>query len=320
MLRFLVRRLVISLVMLIGVSIFIFIVLRLLPGDPIVSTIGAAPGVTAATIAALRRKAGLDEPLIVQYGHWVGGVFRGNFGESYFNQYSVTTLIGQRLPTTLELVVLSIGLTVLCAVPLGLLAARRPRGPIDRIVTGIASIGMSLPQYIVALILITVVAVKLHWLPARGFVPLSQSVGTNLKDMILPSVTLAIVASPALLRYLRSSLLEVMNSHYIRTARGKGVSERSVLLRHALRNALVPSLTILGVITGVTLGGAVIIEYMFGLPGLGSLAIDAANTRDYAILQSVTLLVAAMFILTTLAVDVAIALLDPRLRVGRRHG
>jgi peptide/nickel transport system permease protein len=133
-------------------------------------------------------------------------------------------------------------------------------------------------------------------------------------------VTLAIVASPALLRFLRSSLLEVMNSHYIRTARGKGVAERTVLVRHALRTALVPSLTILGVITGVTLGGAVIIEYMFGLPGLGSLAIDAANTRDYAILQSVTLLVAAMFILTTLAVDVIIALLDPRLRVGMQHG
>lgn len=312
------RRVAVSIVMLIATSVLIFVVLRLLPGDPVITRLGATPGISADTVARLRKDAGLDDSIAVQYFRWIGGVVHGDFGNSYFNQFSVTQLIGQRLPATLELTFFAMALTVLLAVPTALLAVRRPGGFIDKILTTLASAGMALPQFLVGVTLIVIFSVRLKWFPSRGFTPIGESLGRNLQEMVLPSLTLAIAAAPLLLRFLRASLLEVLDTSYIRTARGKGVSSRRVLMDHALRNALVPGLTMLGLIVGYTLGGVVIIEYIFGLPGIGSLAVDAVSKRDYAVLQSVVLLIAAMFILTTLVVDILIGVLDPRLRSGVR--
>ncbi len=296
MVRMIGRRLAVSIGMLVAVSALIFVILRLLPGDPVITRLGATPGVSAATIALLRKQAGLDDPIAVQYFHWIGGMVHGDFGRSYFNQFSVTELIGQRLPATLELTLVSMVLAVVMAVPTALLAVRRPVG------------------------LIVIFAVRLKWLPSRGYTPISESLGGNVKTILLPALTLAITAAPLLLRFLRASLLEVLNASYIRTARGKGAPGGRVLINHALRNAMIPALTMLGMIVGYTLGGVVIIEYVFGLPGLGALAVDAVTKRDYAVLQSCVLLISAMFILTTLAVDVLIGVLDPRLRAGARDG
>lgn len=320
MIRMVVRRIAVSIAMLIAVSALIFVVLRLLPGDPVITRLGASPGVSPETIAALKKSAGLDAPIATQYFRWIGGVVHGDFGQSYFNQYSVTQLIGQRLPTTLELTILAMILAVVIATPAALVAVRRPGGVVDRIITTFASAGMALPNFIVGVLLIVIFAVKLRLLPSRGFTPLSESVVGNLESVLLPAVTLAIAAAPLLVRFLRASLLEALAAPYIRTARGKGGSPARVLLAHALRNALIPAVTMLGLIVGYTLGGTVIIEYVFGLPGIGSLAVDAVTKRDYAVLQSCVLLISAMFILTTLVVDIVTGLLDPRIKAGASRG
>jgi peptide/nickel transport system permease protein len=320
MLRMVGRRVAVSIVMLTANSLLIFVVLRLLPGDPVITRLGATPGITPEQLDRLRAQAGLDDPIMVQYFHWVGGMLHGDFGTSYFNQFSVTELISQRLPATVELTAISIAFTVAIAVPAALLAVRRPGGLLDRMITTGASAGMALPQFLVGVALIVIFAVHLRWFPSRGYTPISESLGSNLKGLVLPSLTLAIAAAPLLLRFLRASLLEVMDTPYIRTAIGKGVPSRRVLVDHALSNALIPGLTMLGMIVGYTLGGVVIIEYIFGLPGLGSLAVDAVLKRDYAVLQSAVLLIAAMFIATTLLVDILTGVLDPRLRTGARSG
>ncbi len=314
------RRVAISIAMLIATSLIIFIVLRLLPGDPVITRLGSTPGVDAAMIERLRQEAGLDAPMIQQYLTWIGGLVRGDFGQSYFNQFSVTELIGQRLPATLELTFLGILLAVIIALPLGVLASLRPLGMVDRIVTAFSTMGMALPQFLIGIALIIVFAVQTKLLPARGYTPFDEDPGENLVRMVLPALTLAIAASPLLIRYLRASMIEVLDSSYIRTATGKGQSRWGVVIGHGLRNALIPSLTMLGLIVGYTLGGVVIVEYVFGIPGLGSLAIDAVFKRDYAVLQSVVLLISAMFIITTLIVDLLYGVLDPRLRTKGRHG
>jgi peptide/nickel transport system permease protein len=310
----------ISIAMLIATSILVFVVLRLLPGDPVITRLGSTPGVDAETIKRLREEAGLDAPIIEQYLRWMGGIFTGDFGQSYFNQFSVTELIAQRFPATVELTLIGIVLAIIIAVPTAVIASLRPLGAVDRILTAISTAGMALPQFLIGIVLIVVFAVQLRILPARGFTPLADDPASNLVRMILPSLTLAFAAAPLLMRFLRASMIEVLDAPYIRTAKGKGQSGSGVVLGHALRNALIPGLTMLGLIVGYTLGGVVIVEYVFGIPGLGSLAIDAVFKRDYAVLQSVVLLISALFILTTLVVDLLYGVLDPRLRTRRIHG
>ncbi|WP_424937069.1 MULTISPECIES: ABC transporter permease [Bacteria] len=312
------RRVAISVAMLIATSLLVFVVLRLLPGDPVITRLGSTPGVDAATLQRLREEAGLDAPIIEQYLRWVGGIATGDFGQSYFNQFSVTELIAQRFPATLELTLIGILVAVLIALPAAVLASLRPLGVLDRVLTAISTAGMALPQFLIGILLIVVFAVQLKVLPARGYTPIGENLGQNLVRMILPALTLAFAAAPLLMRFLRASMVEVLDAPYIRTAKGKGQSAAGVVLGHALRNALIPGLTMLGLIVGYTLGGVVIVEYVFGIPGLGSLAIDAVFKRDYAVLQSVVLLISAMFILTTLVVDLLYGVLDPRLRTSPR--
>jgi peptide/nickel transport system permease protein len=273
--------------------------------------------VNQAMIDRLRSSAGLDRPLVSQYFSWVAGMTHGNLGRSYFTDRQVSSMILSALGPTLELTVLGVALSVLVAVPAAMAAARRPRGWLDRSITAIASAGMAFPPFVAGILLIIVFSITVHWFPARGFIPLTQDPVQNLRSMILPSISLAAGAAPLILRYLRSELVTALNSDYVRTAAGKGAPERRVMLRHALPNAALPSLTMIGLITGYTLGGSVVVEYVFGFSGLGALSVQAAFRRDYAVLQSVVLLISALFILVSLTVDLLGWWLDPRTRGHR---
>jgi peptide/nickel transport system permease protein len=312
--RYVAIRTLISLVMLIASSVVIFAVLRALPGDPVIARLGAAQGVDQATIDRLRSEAGLDLPLYRQYWDWVTGMLHGDFGRSYFSHRPVGDLIATRLGPTVELTVLAVGLSVLVAVPLAVLAATHAGGWADRLITTVSSVGMAFPPFVAGIGLVLLFSLTLRWLPARGFVPLTEDIGENLTRMVMPAVALSVVATPLIVRYLRAELVTALNSPYARTAAGKGASRGAVVLRHALRNAALPSLTMVGLIVGYTLGGSVIVEYMFGISGLGSLSVEAAFQRDYAVVQSVVLLVSALFIAVSLAVDLTARALDPRTR------
>lgn len=319
MVKFFVTRVATSVLLLVATSVLVFFVLRLLPGDPIITRLGETSTVGPEVIAQMRADLGLDQPLIVQYWNWLLGAVRGDFGVSYFSQYSVTELIAGRIGPTVELAVLALLLTVIISLPVSIVSARRPGGAVDRFVQGLCSIAMSTPQFLLGVLLIMVFGVWLDLVPSRGFVPISEGIGANLERMILPATTLAIVSAPILIRFIRASLIEALSSPYVRTAEGKGVSKGKIITHHALQNALIPALTIVGLMTGGLLGGAVVIEYVFGFSGLGSLAIEAVGKRDYAIVQATTLLISAMFILVSLIVDLLYGVLDPRLRV-RRNG
>lgn len=309
-----------SILMLVATSVVIFLALRWLPGDPVLAKLGTTKGVSQETIDHLRAELGLNKSLVSQYFTWVGGILHGDFGTSYSNSFSVGKLIGQRIGVTIELTLLSVGLAIAVAVPTAILAALRPHGWIDRIVSAASSVGMAFPPFVAAVFLLIIFSVNLGWLPARGYVPLTEDPLENLRDMVLPTVATATVAAPLIVRYLRADLITALGAPFVRTAEGKGVPRRRVVIRHALRNAMLPALTSTGLIFGYTLGGSVVIEYVFGLPGLGSLAVESALRRDYSVLQSVVILLCAFFILTTLIVDLIGQSIDPRVRLGSRNG
>jgi peptide/nickel transport system permease protein len=316
--KFVIKRVALSILMLLATSIVIFAVLRALPGDPVTARLGTAQGVNQEVIDRLRASAGLNRPLVSQYLSWIGGALHGNLGNSYFVNRTVGDMVSSAFSPTLELTIVGVCASVLIAVPAAIAAARRPGGWLDRVITAVSSAGMAFPPFVAGLLLIVLFSVVVHWLPARGFVPFAQDPIGNIRDILLPSVALAIGAAPLVLRHLRGELVTALESDYVRTANGKGASERRVLRRHALPNAALPSLTMVGLITGYTLGGSVVVEYVFGISGLGSLSIDAAFHRDYAVLQSVVLLISALFITVSLLVDLAGWWLDPRTR--ERHG
>jgi peptide/nickel transport system permease protein len=318
--RYLAIRVATSVLMLVATSVLVFAVLRALPGDPVVTRLGSTQGVSQETIDRAREQLGLDHSVLSQYLSWIGGVLHGDLGTSYFSQFPVSTLVGQRITATLELTFASVALATLISVPVAIAAALRPHGGLDRAVSGLSSLGMAFPPFVAAIFFLLIFSVQLRWLPARGYVPFVDDPYENLRHMVLPAATVATVATPLIVRYLRAELVTALAAPYVRTAEGKGVPRLRVVLRHALRNALLPALTSVGLIFGYTLGGAVLVEYVYGLPGLGSLAVESALKRDYAVLQSVVLLLCAGLILTTLVVDVASRAFDPRLRMGRADG
>jgi len=314
--RFIVTRLAWSAMIIVASSILVFLVLRVLPSDPVLARLGASTGVDPEVIARLRAEAGLDDPIISQYLSWLGGVLHGDLGSSYASQIPVAQIIAERLPVTLELTFLAMLTVVLVSIPLALAAVFRGRSIADKAIGFLTSLGISVPLFVVSLILILVFASTLGWLPSRGYVPLTEDPVQNLKLMILPVASLAFAASPLLIRHMRESMSEAESEPYVRTAVGKGAVRARVLLQHILRSSLVPTLTMLGLIVGYTLAGTVVAEYVFGLPGIGSLALEAALKRDYAVLQSVVILIVFMFVITTLIVDIVNGLIDPRVRVG----
>src|ERR1700712_1278525 len=314
MLTFILRRLLSAIPTLILVSLFVFTLQKLLPGDPVQAMAGEERD--PAVMEYLREKYRLNDPLPLQYVHWVGNVLQGDFGASLRTEQPVTTLLASKLPVTLELAVLALIIALLIGVPTGVISAVRKGTSVDYAANVFALSGISIPHFWLGILLIMIFAVKLQWLPASGFVPLGEDVGQNLKTLILPAFVLGAGLSGVLMRHTRSAMLEVLRADYVRTARAKGLFPRTVILKHALRNALMPIVTLTTLLFGELLGGAVLTEQVFSIPGFGKMIVDAVFNRDYAVVQGVVLCVAIGFLLLNLLADVLYRLINPRLRTA----
>jgi peptide/nickel transport system permease protein len=316
--RYLIVRVIGVIPTLIGISILVFGITYLIPGDP--ALIMAGSEATPEIVAGLRQQWGLDRPVYVRYLAWLANIAQGNLGDSYFSRQSVVQLVGNALPVTVELAILSLLVAVSIAVPTGIVSAVKAGSWFDLGAAALAFIGLSIPSFWLGIMLIYVFAVYLQMLPAGGYTPVSSGLVPNLQSMILPSIALGTFASTQLMRYLRASLLDVLHADYIRTARAKGMRERSVLIWHAVRNALIPFTTVLGVQMGYLLGGTVIAESVFALPGIGRLVLTAVLNRDYQVATGIIFLIAAAFVLINLLVDLLYPALDPRVRLQRSGG
>jgi peptide/nickel transport system permease protein len=312
------KRVAVSIGLLVLSSILIFCLMRVIPGDPTITKVaasGKSTGADVRTLRAVKHELGLDRPLPIQYLKWIGGAVHGSFGKSYFSQFPVTTLISQRIGATLVLTGLSLVLGLLVVLVTATLGAIWRNRAFDALMSAFSAYGMSTPAFVSGILLIVVFGVKLKLLPTQGYVSIEHHPLQSLKTTILPAVTLAIAIAAPLLRLLNASLDEVGSAPFVRTAAGKGLLRRQVVMRHQLPNALLPTLTLFGIIIGSLLGGTVVVEFVFARPGLGTLMVDSIETRDYGVLQALVLLAAVAFIVTSLAVDLFYGVIDPRLRV-----
>ncbi|MHC2303243.1 ABC transporter permease [Rhizobium mongolense] len=309
---YILRRMVSATAVMAMVGIFVFLLLRLAPGDP--AAIIAGDAATPEMIAGIREQMGLDEPLSVQFVHWALGILVGDFGTSIFTGRAVLELIAQRLEPTISLSFLTMIVSVTTGVSFGTLAAWRARGLVDRVLAVFAAIGFSLPVFVVGYSLVYFFAIRTHWLPVQGYVPLSNGLVPWFVHLILPTVTLSISYIAFIARITRASMLEVLSEDYMRTAAAKGASSYSMLFHHALKNAGVPILTVVGISLAYLISGVVITETVFNVPGIGRLVVDAINSRDYPIIQAVLILVSGLYVLINLAVDLSYTLVDPRIR------
>ena len=314
MLSFIARRLLIAIPTIVLVSIFVFTLQKLLPGDPILVLAGEERD--PVVIAALREKYRLNDPLPLQYIAWAWQALHGNLGISLRTNAPVLELIADKLPVTLQLAAMAMTFALLIGIPAGVMAAVRKGTAWDYAATGIALWGLSIPNFFLGIMLIFLVSVQLNWLPASGYVSLSESVTQNLRTMIMPAFVLGNALAASMMRHTRSAMLGVLRQDYIRTARAKGLLEPRVILRHALRNALVPVVTIGTLLFGELLAGAVLTEQIFTIPGFGKLIVDAVFNRDYAVVQGVVLCTAIGYIGLNLLADVLYVVLNPRLRTG----
>jgi peptide/nickel transport system permease protein len=312
MTTYIIRRLFQMIPVALLVMTLVFIIFRLIPGDPVSFILGADPDPEA--IAALNRQLGLDQPIIVQYILWMGNVLRGDLGVSYVDHQPVVSLILHKFPATVELAVVSILLGTILGVPAGLISALKQDSWIDALVRFFGLLGFCTPRYWLAILLVIVFSLGLKLIPPAGYVPLNENVGKNLHYLILPVVTMALPIAAEQMRFLRSSMLEVIRQDYIRTAHAKGLTSRTVVLKHALKNALIPFVTILGLQFGFSLGGTVIVEQITAWPGIGWLTLQSINIRDYAVVQGVVLFTALIFLFVNLVVDIGYTFLDPRIR------
>ena len=310
MIRLVLIRLALFVPTLIAASLVLFIAINVVPG----SAARSALGVDATPQAIMRFEAlnGLDRPLYIQYVEWLGRVLTGDFGKSFQNRVEVGPEILKRFPVTIELAILAFLIANLIAVPLGAISAYRHSRRADRVITSVATVLGAIPNFWLATLLVLVFALKLRWLPAGGFTPLLENPAKNLAQMILPAVSLGVVSSALLLRIMRASMIEVLSSDYIRTARAKGASDGTVVRVHALRNAVIPYLTVGAVEFGFLFGGVVIIEDIFRLPGIGSLVLVGIINRDYPVLIGSALVVTIVVLTVNMLVDIAATLLDPR--------
>jgi len=314
--QYLARRLALSVLVLFGVSILIFTMVRLLPGDVIDMIIGTEGSMSANQQRIVREQYGLNDAWPVQYVRWMGGILQGNFGKSFRTQQDVLPLIAARLPTTIELSVLAILLSSVIAIPLGVISALSRNGWTDFVARLLGLIGLSVPNFWLATILILAASFWFRWSPALIYVSPIQDPLANLQQMLLPTVSLAVFLTAIVMRMTRSTVLEVLGEDYVRTAYAKGLREKVVLIRHVLRNALIPVVTIIGLQAGALLGGVVVIEQLFGLPGLGWMLLNGIYQRDYPVVQGTVLFFALVFALTNLLVDLTYAQLDPRIKYG----
>jgi peptide/nickel transport system permease protein len=309
---FLFRRVLSTAPVLVVVALIVFMILRLTPGDPAAALVG--DNGTSADIARIHASLGLDRPLPVQFVKWTGQLLQGNLGDSYYMKEPVTRLIAQRIAPTVSLSALTLVMTLLLAVPLGVIAASRHGGWLDRTLMGVSVMGFSVPSFVVGYILIWAVALHAKLLPVQGYAPLSAGIGPWLTHLILPAITLSIVYLALIARVTRAAVAEALTEDYIRTARAKGISEARVLIRHALANAAVPIVTVIGIGVGLLIGGVVVTETVYAIPGLGQLTVDAVLARDFPLVQGITLFFSFVFVLINLLVDLSYLLLDPRIR------
>jgi peptide/nickel transport system permease protein len=309
------RRLLDLAVVMLGVATVVFLLLRVVPGDPVL-ILGGLDVLDREVIARARATMGLDRPLAEQYAFWLANLLRGDLGISLRTGILVTELIARALPPTLQLGAMALAIGVALSVPLGVAAARRAGRPADVGITTFAILGISTPPFVIALGLIYLFAVHLRWLPVAGHVPFTEDPLGNLRTMALPALTLGLVTAGVLVRILRRSVIDELGEDYVRTARAKGLREPVVVYRHAVRNAAIPYVTILGIEAGVLLSGAIITETIFAIPGLGRLMIDNINQRDYPVVQGAVLAVALIYVLINAGVDGLYRLLDPRVRAG----
>jgi len=309
--RFLAGRVLATIPVMGVVATIVFLLLRLAPGDP--AAILAGDAASPEHIAEIRARLGLDQPILVQFAEWIGRLLHGDLGTSIISNQPVTTLIGQRLEPTLALATTTILFAVIVAVPLGVLSAWRHGTWIDRGVMTLSVLGFSIPVFVLGYLWIFAVAMQLQWLPVQGYVSFRQGFWPFLERLILPTLTLSVIYIALIARITRASVLEVLGEDYIRTAHAKGVGERAVLTHHALRNAAVPIVSVIGIGIALLISGVVITESVFNLPGLGRLTVDAVLARDYPVIQGVILLFSAAYILINLAVDVSYTIFDPRI-------
>jgi len=312
--RYVVRRVAALAVTLFFVSLLIFVVVRVLPGDPALIILGleASPE----TVARVRHALGLDQPIPVQYARWVGQALRGDLGRSIQYDLPVGTLILSRLAVTLPLTLLAAGFMIVAAIPLGVFAATRHRRWGDYLTMTLSQLGVAVPGFWAGLLLILLFSVRLGWVQSGGFDGWGAGLWPGLRSLLLPAIALGLFQFAVLARTTRSALLEVLREEYVKTARAKGVAERAVLFRHALRNALIPIVTVAGIQLGQLLAGSIILESVFYLPGLGRLTLAAISARDLPVVQGVVLFVASMIVTVNAAVDILYGLLDPRIRYG----
>ncbi len=312
MLKFLARRLLSTLPVLLIVSVLVFLMLRLTPGDP--AAVLAGDAASTEQIALIRTSLGLDRSIPVQFGIWFGQLLRGDLGQSYYYKTEVATLIGQRLEPTLSLALITLTLAVAVAVPLGVLAAWRHGGWLDRLLMGFSVLGFSVPIFVLAYLLIWLVSLELGWLPVQGYKRIADGVGPWLYHLTLPAITLSVIYIALIARVTRASVLETLGEDYIRTARAKGLPEGVVLLRHALANAAVPIATVIGIGIALLIGGVVVTESVYAIPGLGRLTVDAVLARDFPTIQGVILLFSFVYVVVNLLVDLSYVFFDPRIR------
>jgi peptide/nickel transport system permease protein len=309
---YLVRRILATIPVMGVVAVIVFLLLHLAPGDP--AALIAGDFATAEDIARIGKQLGLDRPLHIQFVAWVGQIFRGDLGTSIFSHLPVTRLIRQRVEATLVLSVTTLVIAVALAVPIGVLAAWRARSWVDRLVMALAVCGLSIPVFVLGYLLIYVFAIRLGWLPVQGYVSLTEGVWPCLRSILLPSLALGSIYMALIARITRASLLEVLEEDYVRTAHAKGLPALTVVVGHALRNASIPIVTIIGVGLTLLIGGVVITESVFAIPGIGRLTVDAILRRDYPIIQAVILLSSGVYVMVNLLIDLVYTVLDPRIR------
>ncbi|EAS51853.1 ABC transporter, permease protein [Aurantimonas manganoxydans SI85-9A1] len=312
MLAYIFRRVLASVPVLIVVALFVFLLLRLTPGDP--AAIIAGDMATPEQLAQIRQSLGLNEPLVTQFITWSGQLLSGDFGRSLISRTPVLTLIGQRLEPTLSLALVTMAITLLLSIPMGVLAAWRHGTLTDNVIMAISVLGFSIPVFVTGYIFIQIFAIDLKLLPVQGFKSIFDGVGPFLARIILPAFTLATIYIALIARMTRAAMLDVLDEDYVRTARAKGLSERIVLFRHALRNAAVPILTVVGTGFALMISGVVVTESVFNIPGLGRLTVDAILARDYPVIQALILLTSGIYVVINLLIDISYAFMDPRIR------
>ena len=312
MFAYVVRRVIATIPVMAVVALFVFSLLYIAPGDP--AAVIAGDQASPADVERIRQNLGLDRPFLVRFGEWVWQILHGDLGTSIFTNLPVTTMIAQRFEPTLSLMAITLCFAVAVAVPIGVLAAWKAGTWIDRVIMAFAVFGFSVPVFVIAYLLAFLFALELEWLPVQGYTPLSEGIWPWLEHLILPAIALGCVYIALIARITRAAMLEVLQQDYIRTARAKGVGQRGILFVHALKNASVPIVTVIGIGIALLIGGAVVTESVFAIPGLGRLTVDAILRRDYPLIQGVVLLFSFIYVLVNLAIDLLYTLLDPRIR------